>query len=66
MPRVFVERCFVVSTTGGKVKEDGHKVSTPGVVGCIASVVLSADYRLNWTVSSVLGSDAINVTECAL
>ena len=52
--------------TGGKVKKDGHKTRVSGVVGCIASVVLNADYRLNWTVSSVLGSAAVNVTECSL
>jgi len=57
---------FVVATTGGKVAEDGRKVATPGVVGCIASVVLDADYRLNWTVSSRLGSAAVNVSECSL
>lgn len=57
---------FTVVTTGGKVNEDGGAVATPGVFGCIASVVLNAgDYRLNWTVSSALGSTAVNVTECS-
>lgn len=51
--------------TGGKTNRDGQKV-TSGLVGCIASVVLNADYRLNWTVSSKLGSVAVNVTECSL
>jgi len=56
--------CLMVMT-GGKTNRDGQKV-TSGLVGCIASVVLNADYRLNWTVSSKLGSVAVNVTECSL
>jgi len=51
---------------GGKVAEDGRNVAPPGVVGCIASVVLNADYRLNWTITTALGSTAANVTECSL
>ena len=56
---------WLVVLTGGKVSRDGHK-TTSALVGCIASVVLNADYRLNWTVSSKLGSVAVNVTECTL
>jgi len=58
-----------VLTTGGKVKADRHATTTTttsGVVGCIASVVLNSNDRLNWTVSSMLGSTAVNVTECSL
>jgi len=56
----------VVVITGGQTKRDGQKATSSGVVGCIASVVFDAERRLNWTVSSALGSAAVNVTECTL
>jgi len=58
-------RVTFVVMTGGKATRDGDKTRPSGIAGCIASVVFNGDYSLNWTVSSKLGSVAVNVTECS-
>jgi len=64
----FSNTAYVRMLAGGKMRGMSERKATvtSGVVGCIASVVLDTDYKLNWTISPQHGSVALNVTECSL